>query len=35
MLIDPNGEGVQWLGRLNKLMNRRKLVLLDMENRSV
>nr|KAG5702033.1 hypothetical protein BaRGS_015768 [Batillaria attramentaria] len=34
MLIDPNGEGLVWLGRLNKLLNRRKLVLQDMENRT-
>ncbi|XP_052060514.1 uncharacterized protein LOC127700861 isoform X4 [Mytilus californianus] len=34
MLIDPNGEGSHWLGRLNKLMNKRKLVSLDMETRS-
>lgn len=33
MLIDPNGEGSHWLGRLNKLMNKRKLVSLDMETR--
>ncbi|XP_070202269.1 uncharacterized protein [Littorina saxatilis] len=34
MLIDPNGEGEVWLGRLNKLLNRRKLVSVDMENRT-
>ena len=35
MLIDPNDEGASWLGRLNSLMNNRKLVSLDMETRSV
>ena len=35
MLIDPNGDGFTWLGRLNKLMNKRKLVSLDMETRLV
>lgn len=33
MMIDPNGEGGVWLGRLNKLLNRRKLISVDMENR--
>ncbi|KAK3108743.1 hypothetical protein FSP39_014630 [Pinctada imbricata] len=34
MMIDPNGEGAVWLGKLNKLMNKKKLVSLDMETRS-
>ncbi|XP_076457719.1 uncharacterized protein LOC143291635 isoform X3 [Babylonia areolata] len=34
MMIDPNGEGGMWLGRLNKLLNHRKLVSVDMENRT-
>ncbi|XP_052258855.1 uncharacterized protein LOC127863384 isoform X2 [Dreissena polymorpha] len=34
MLIDPNNEGADWLGRLNSVMNNRKLVSLDMETRS-
>ncbi|XP_071095883.1 uncharacterized protein [Haliotis cracherodii] len=33
MMIDPNGEGSLWLGRLNKLMNKHKLISLDMETR--
>nr|XP_022320176.1 dynein beta chain, flagellar outer arm-like isoform X6 [Crassostrea virginica] len=33
MMIDPNGEGAIWLGKLNKLMNAKKLVSLDMETR--
>eukprot|EP00105_Crassostrea_gigas_P044993 XP_019929141.1 PREDICTED: dynein beta chain, ciliary isoform X4 [Crassostrea gigas] len=33
MMIDPNGEGSVWLGKLNKLMNKKKLVSLDMETR--
>lgn len=35
MMIDPNGEGSVWLGKLNKLMNKKKLVSLDMETRCV
>ncbi|XP_053409232.1 uncharacterized protein LOC123561373 isoform X4 [Mercenaria mercenaria] len=34
MLIDPNNDGAVWLGRLNALMNNRKLVSLDMETRT-
>ncbi|XP_056010102.1 uncharacterized protein LOC125667097 [Ostrea edulis] len=34
MMIDPNGEGSIWLGKLNKLLNAKKLVSLDMETRS-
>lgn len=35
MMIDPNGEGSIWLGKLNKLLNAKKLVSLDMETRYV
>ncbi|RUS89314.1 hypothetical protein EGW08_002921, partial [Elysia chlorotica] len=33
LMVDPNGEGALWLGRLNSLVNKRKLTSLDMENR--
>ncbi|XP_069115919.1 uncharacterized protein [Argopecten irradians] len=35
MLIDPNGDGSVWLGRLNNLMNKKKLVSLDMDTRII
>ncbi|GFO25145.1 dynein beta chain, ciliary-like, partial [Plakobranchus ocellatus] len=34
LMVDPNGEGTLWLGRLNSLVNKRKLISLDMDNRS-
>lgn len=34
-MIDFNGEGFVWLGKFNKLMNKKKLVFLDMEIRCV
>ncbi|XP_055866060.1 uncharacterized protein LOC106055129 isoform X2 [Biomphalaria glabrata] len=34
LMIDPNDEASYWLGSLNKLMNKNKLISLDMEHKS-
>ncbi|XP_023931015.1 dynein beta chain, ciliary-like [Lingula anatina] len=34
MLVDPYGEGISWLKWLNRSMNKKKLIILDVDTRS-